>query len=326
MSLLLTEELIQKAKQSIEEIEQGISTNDSLIHNMFASKGAAIRFLADQYEILSESNTIPLEKNQIANFLMKRLQELNVNFGVSWAYDSLPSKYKNHRVTQGIDDDYSVKRNEDSSLYTDYEAENKLEITFLDSYINLLKQRITTLKKEPYYSLLEPEQYREYYIIRGTAFKMLEDVLDNRKTVPVNTIHLLYHVYDTLNLKKAAGEYIVDLKKFGAEKKDGSINEMKKLFDPKQLGKILSGHVRELHISQEPQTQEDAYENGFYGKCNCEECGSWRIVLQTSYNPKTGTFANSQLYCFACGLTTKPPRVKLPMSHPTPQITEEKVF
>ena len=86
------------------------------------------------------------------------------------------------------------------------------------------------------------------------------------------------------------------------------------------MGKILRGQTRELHQSEEIITQKDAYDNGFYGKVNCEECGFWRVILETHYNPHTDSFTNPTLSCFKCGKTTTPPPVKLRMSTPTPQI------
>lgn len=322
VSLVFDKEDISRAQLAIKEIESGISKSGSIIHKMFSSKRDTIRYLADQYEILAESDTLQLQKKQIANFLMKRIKVLDANIGTAWVYDSLPQKYKTHRLNQT--DEFSTEWNENSSLDVNYNEENKLEINFLTSYINLLKQRRTALKNESFYSKLEPEEYREHYIIRNTALNMLENAWNNRKTVPVNTIHLLLESFDKYNLKYAAGHYISLLKKFGSEKKDDAINKLETTFSDKQLRKILKGHTRELHSSWEIQTQDEAYANGFYGKRQCNECSSWRIIQNSSYNPKTGKFSKPTLYCFACGNTDRLPKVKLPLSTGTPRITEEK--
>ena len=189
----------------------------------------------------------------------------------------------------------------------------------------MLRLRLLKLRSSHYISILEPEEYRENYIKRHAAYKMLADALDDRKTVPVNTIHLLLLAYDMATLKYAAGEYISLLKVFGAQKKEEGMKILKQ-FSPKQFGKILRGHVRELHQSMEIITQEDAYENGFYGKGNCPECSSWRVNLESQYDVELKIITKRMLYCYQCGKMSDAPKVKLPLSSPTPQITSERIL
>lgn len=316
---------IIEAQKAIEEIELGLKNNDSLINKMFVSKRDTVRYLAECYEVLANSNTIELEKSNIANFLMKRLQTLNVNIGTSWVYESLPWKYKLHKQIKTNETD-SGEWNQNSSQEVDYETENKLEISFLTEYIKLLKDRKIALKNERFFSKLEPEEYNEHYLIKMNALAMAENAWNNRKTVPLNTIHLLLQAFDTFNLKYAAGHYISLLKKFGSEKKDHAIKQLETTFSDKQLRKILKGQTRELHMSMEIHTQEEAYENGFYGKKQCGECSSWRIILTSQYEPATQHFSKLTTLCFACGNIDVPPTVQLPLSVPTPRITEEKVL
>jgi hypothetical protein len=223
----------------------------------------------------------------------------------------------------------SSEWNETSSLNSteetpvDYTKENQNEITFIESQIALYKQRISKLKTSHYLSKIDSEIYRENFIVRQAAHDMLSTVLDDRKTIPVNTIHILLQAYDTANLKHAAGEYISELKKYGAQKKAQGI-EILKAFSPKQMGKILRGHVRELHQSMEINTQDEAYDNGFYGKKNCPECASWRVNLEI-HSRGEGS-AVLILYCYKCGTSSNPPTVKIPLSMPTPRIIEEKIL
>lgn len=316
-----TELTLQDAELSIENIEKDISTNSTIIHHMFTKKKDAVRFLADCYEVLIFHKKIDLKVPQIAHYLVKKLTKLNKDIYPTYIYDSLPSKFKSHRESL----EYSEIPSNNSSLNTtiiNYEQENQSEISYVEDQISILKLRLTKLKTSQYVSLLEPEIYREQYIIRRAAQKFLSDALDDRKTVPINTIHLLLLAYDTYNLKHAAGEYISLLKKFGAQKKDEGITNLKKIFSTKQMGKILRGQTRELHQSLEIITQEDAYANGFYGKKSCDECSSWRIILESSYDFTTQTFTNQKLNCFACGAITIPPTVKLPLTSSTPQFTK----
>lgn len=314
---------ITKAQKDIDEIESGIKNNDSLINKMFALKRDVVRHLAECYEVLVIAEKITIQTSEIANFLMKKLEKLNADITKVWVYDSLPAKYKSHRPSQ-LPELGNFTAN--SSHGINYTEENKLEINFLTLFINLLKKRRTALKNEPFYSKLEPEQYMEHYIIKSAALNMVENVWNNRKTVPVNTIHLLLQVFDTYNLKYAAGQYISELKKFGSEKKEHAINILDTTFSAKQLRKILRGQTRELHVSMEIRTQNEAYENGFFGKAQCTKCNSWRIILNSKYSSISQNLSESILYCFACGNTDGLPFVKLPLSSPTPRITEEKTL
>ena len=315
---------IQDAELAVAEIETGIHNPNNLIHKMFSQKRDVVRYLADCYEVLIDNNKLDVQVNQIANYLMKKIESSNADITKVWVYDSLPAKYKTHRLLQTKEE--LTHFTENSSLNTNYEQENQAEITFVEQEISLLKLRLSKLRSSHYYSKLEPEQYREHYIIRQAAQKFMSDALDDRKTVPLNTIHLLVTAYDTSNLKHSAGEYISELKLFGAQKKDEGIKTLSKIFTSKQMGKILRGLTRELHQSLEILTQDDAYANGFYGKTNCEECGSWRIELHTPYDYKLGNFRTPILSCFKCGHMSESPKVKLPISTATPRIIEEKVY
>lgn len=321
--MLTTQITLEDAQKSIKEIEDSLLTDTTTLHHMFISKQDAVRFLAECYEVLIYHEKIDMKENQIANFLVKKLSKLDSKISQTHIYDNLPAKYKEHKLNPLND---SENRNDNSSLNTkDYTEENQNEIKFIEQQIHVLKLRISKLKVQPYLSQIDPEIYREHFIIKNTALKLMEDAMDDRKTIPLNTIHLLLDAYDTANLKYAAGEYISLLKKFGAQKKDESIKILKQ-FSPKQLGKILRGHVREIHQSMEIHTQAEAYENGFYGKCPCPECGSWRVNLESQYDPITDTFADPSLYCYKCGQISPKPMAKLPLSQPTPQITESNTI
>lgn len=326
--LLVDTQAIQEAQNSINEIETSLNDPSSLIHKMFQNKRDTIRYLAECYEILTESHTLEMRTNQIANYIIKKVSKIDEK-GISkaWVYDTLPPKYKSH-TPNPTDEVESTEWTKSSSLYTkiDYTTENKREIELAESQIKLLKSHILKLTNDSYISKIDGEQYHEHYIMRKAAQKLLADTLDNRRTVPINTIHLLLNAYEMANNKHAAGVYISLLKKFGAQKKDEGITQLSKIFSSKQFVKILKGHVRELHQSLEINTQEEAYENGFYGKKRCDECSSWRIIQETVYDYTTGKFKPPHLYCFACGQITKSPRVKLPLSRETPRITQEKTF
>lgn len=312
---------LDTAQSAINEIELSLTDPNHILHRMFAEKRDIVRYLAECYEILVINEKLEIQTNQIANYLLKRVTKIDAAIGKSWVYDSLPAKYKFNRLTK--QEFESSERTDNGSLNTppDYEKENNNEIKFVEAQIALYKARISKLKTTHYLSKLDPEIYREHFIIRQAAHDMLSTVLDDRKTIPINTIHLLLMAYDMANLKHAAGEYISLLKKFGAEKKEQGLKTLK-LFSSKQMGKILKGHVRELHQSMEIETQTDAYENGYYGKVPCPECGSWRINKEIHQNTSSPEEYFLILYCYKCGSTSDPPPVKLPLSTPTPQLIE----
>ena len=187
--------------------------------------------------------------------------------------------------------------------------------------MELCKKIISHLKKDSYIlktdsdgitALMDLGEYESNLVIRKASQKFVSDAFDNRKTVPINTIHILLEAYFHHTNSYAAGVYIGKLKEFGIQKKDASIKILQKLFTPKQLGKILKGETKEIHDSMDILNKTDAYENGFYGKAPCGECGNWRVKLSQSYNWKTKKFDDPSLHCFKCLKDTTPPKVTLP--------------
>jgi len=322
---------IDQAMLTIEQIESDLQNPDSITRKTFLSKGQIIRLYASAFEILSINGKIDVPVNQIANHIMKRTQQLGESISKAWIYDELPTKYKSHRIVDNIENKniQSIKWTESPSYITP-EEENKPEIEFWINQIILCKKVLSHLKSESYLLKKQSDTYcldKEYHeelIIRKAAQKLVEEAFDNRKTVPISTISLLLDAFITVNNKYAANVYISKLKEYGSQNKDKAMKSFN-LFSSKQLTKILKGHVRELHQSFEINTQKEAWENGFYGRCACPECGNWRIILESRYNPNTGTFAEPLLNCFACGKQSTPLKVKLPLSRETPRITEEKV-
>ncbi len=321
------QEKITHAKLTISQIESDFSNVDSITHKALMSKGQIIRLYAETFEFLSINDSLDIPVNQIANHIMKRMKEMKANVFSTYVYDSLPAKYKSHRLnpTNGDDDgliSHSDNPREDASYITP-EEENKPEIDFWKDQMTLCKKVIThlksnsfLLKKESDTYLLEKE-YSEELIIRKSAQKYLDEAFDDRKTVPLRTISLLLDSFFHANNNYAASNYITRLKEYGSQKKQSSFKAIQANFSSKQLTKILKGHVTELHLSLEILTQQDAYDNGFFGKTNCPECGSWRIILDQKY--VHGQFSIPELSCFACGKTSEAPRVKLPLSTATPQ-------
>jgi len=315
----------EQAQKDILEIESGLSKPESVFHRTLLNKGELLRLLAASYEVLSTNNLTEIPVNGIANHIMKRITQLNTNLSKAWVYDSLPSKYKSHRANISTEIDESSKWTENSSLYTDYEKENVSEIEFYKKQIELCKKIISHLKTEPYllktdYTnslILDFHEYESDLVIRNAAQDFVFDTFDNRKSVPLNTIHLLIQAYFDTSNKYAAGVYISKLKEYGIQKKDNSIQTMQKLFTPKQLGKILKGETKQVHQSFEIITEADAWNNGFYGKTNCPECGDKRIRLEQKYDYTTDSFSDPMLHCYACLKDSEPPKIKMPMSHPT---------
>lgn len=318
-----------QAQKDIDEIEKGLANPESVFYKTLMNKGQLIRLLAASYEMLSVNNIIDVPVNKIANHIVHKVEALNSDLSTTNIYHALPQKYKYHQINPKSEEDEfnSQHGNENSSLNTNYEEQNSSEINYYTTQIELCKKILLHLKSEPYVEktdsdgapLLDLLEYDSDMVIRRAAQQFVLQTFDNRKTVPTNTIHLLLQAYMQTSNKYAAGVYISKLKQFGIQKKDNSIQIQQKLFTPKQLGKILKGETKDVHQSFIILNTDEAYENGFYGKCNCSECGSWRIRLESRYNYQTDTFEDPKLHCYECLQTTKPPLVKFPLSRPTPK-------
>ena len=319
----------KKAQEIISDIEKGFTNSDSIIQKAFMQKGDVVRLLASSYETLVINGIIEIEIENIATYLMKRLKSLNADITKVWIYEALPAKYKSHSLHYTSEEDtyhQSTEFTVNSSLYTNYEEQNKSELDYWQDQIILCKKIISHLKTESYIEktdekgipLLDLLEYESDLIIRKTAQNFVSETFDNRKTVSVNTIHILLEAFSLASNKYAAGMYVSKLKEFGIQKKHQSLNILQKLFTAKQLGKILKGETKEVHQSFQIITEEDAYENGFYGKAKCQECGDYRVKLVEKYDYAAGKFRPPILHCFACLKATPPPRVKLPMAQPTP--------
>jgi hypothetical protein len=313
-----------QAQKDIQEIEQGFSNTNSIFSKTILNKGELLRLLAASYEVLSINKVINISVDHIASHIMKRITELNSELSSTRVYDSLPSKYKYHVVNPVTEEDKynSQDGNGNSDIYTNYERDNTPEINYYNTQIQLCKNIILHLKTEPYILKTDPngspvfdlQEYESDMVIRNAAQSFVSDTFDNRKTVPLNTIHFLLQAFFNYNNDYAAGVYISKIKEYGIQKKDKSIVMLKKLFTSKQLVKILRGQTKEVHQSFEILTEDDAYENGFYGKAKCGECGNRRVRLEEKYDWKTGSFGERKLYCYACLKITTPPKVKLPLS------------
>ena len=321
--LVISPECIQ-AQKDIDEIEQGFSNTNSILSKTILNKGELLRLLAASYEMLSIHKVIDIPVNHIANHIMKRITELNSDLSSTRVYDSLPSKYKYHKINpKTVEDKYnSQDGNDNSDIYVNYERDNLPEINYYYTQIELCKNIISHLKTQVYVlktdsngsSILDLQEYQSDMVIRNTAQTFVADTFDNRKTVPLNTLHLVLQAFFEYSNNYAAGMYISKIKEYGIQKKDKSIIMLKKLFTSKQLVKILRGETKDVHQSFEILTEEDAYENGFYGKEKCSECGDRRVRLEERYDWRTGSFGGPKLYCYACLKTTIAPRVKLPLS------------
>ena len=175
---------VEIAQSSINQIEKSLEDPSHHIHQMLSQKRDVVRYLAECYEVLIENHKIDIPTNEIAKYLMKRLESIHADITKVWIYESLPAKYKKHSFNQPNE---LTEFTKSSSLNTpDYQAENRIEIDYVESEIALLKQRMIKLKTSHYMNKLEPEMYREEYIIRNAAQKLMIDAMDDRKTVPVH--------------------------------------------------------------------------------------------------------------------------------------------
>jgi len=214
------------------------------------------KLLEDKYTITNQ----PDEISSIAYTMRKKLISLNKQSQIIWMYESLPFKYKLHKLNPA--DEYG-EHTENSSPNINYELENKPYIDMLENTIqalNIIKKKLETTefltKKDKYNNyLLDPKRIQTDITILNAANDLLLDVWDNRKAVSIYTQHFLISMVLRFNTGHATGAYLGFIKDFGARAMKKSTTILDNLLSSKQVGKIMRGLTKDLHKRYDPKKQ-----------------------------------------------------------------------
>jgi len=317
--LSVEESEIIKIKQEIYSLEN--SLNNSGVLSVFTeTKKSAIVILAEKYERLYDLGASDIPTNQIANYLVKKFEKLKIQIHFSTIYDNLPSKYKTHQPNPSYEVDSEIP-NENSSLLVNYEEENAPLIQVIEEFEDTLKKIKSKLKTIPF--LKKKDSSGNYYLdqqeikadIKDLRFanKAVNQIFDDRVTMPVHLQHLALRIFLEESSKYAANVYVSKIKEFGSFKKKENIENLKNLMSFKQFRKLLTGKVKELQDLYIPKNKDEAQEKGCYGmQCKNMQCKSWRVY----YEPK---YPNGKLICrcYQCGNMFKPITEMLPKEYPS---------
>lgn len=265
-----------------------------------------------KYNIEGTPELIP----KISNVIRRKLISLNKDTQITWMYEVLRFKYKQHKTNYS--ETYG-EHTESSSPNINYELENKPYIDMLDHYVTTIEAIITKLKTTEFLTkkdkkenlLLDPGRIQSDITILNAACDLLADVWDNRKEVSIYTQHFLIAMMLRFNAGHATGAYLGFIKDFGAKAMKKSSDNLDNLLSPKQAGKIMRGLTKELHARYDPKDKDDAQLLGFYGD-QCE-CDSWRVSYETIYNNIT-EMLERKCKCHKCNNIWMPKMEVLPGS------------
>lgn len=170
------------------------------------------------------------------------------------------------------------KTQERPSDWHPYNEENQIYIDHINRNIELQKEIVKKLETQPFLSKLDTQARKEldeFLYCSGQIMEQTREAWDDRQKIPVSTqIHLARICINESN-KHSAAVYI------------GYVKELFSI-SAKQIGKTLSGVVRNIDFRYEPNDEQSAIDNGFYGK-PCTQCGNFRVKYEHGW-----------LHCFKC--------------------------
>lgn len=304
-----SEEILQ-LKSEIDTLESGLQ-NGTLRSLFMETKKNSIVFLAERYERLHELGVDGTpDTNQIANYLVKKFESLDIKIHFSTIYDNLPAKYKTHKPNP----EDSENPNENSSLFEtrDYAQENKPYLDIIEKIKqtwNVIESKLKTSeflekKDESGNYVLERKQLNEEFRLLENFIGLVNETWDDRVTMPTATQHVALRIFLEEPSKHAAGMYGGWIKPYGAEKRKESINNIKITMSFKQYRKFLTGHVKKLLDMYVPKSIDEAMEKGYYGVlCKNLQCKSLRVFWEEKI---------MKCVCYACGEEFKARTVRLP--------------
>jgi len=306
----------------LDNIDADLQNPRHYINNLLSQSAPKKSFYVTWAELLEDKYNITNQHEEIssiANTMRKKLISLNKQSQIVWMYESLPSKYKLHKLNPA--DVYGEQTN-NSSPHINYELENKPYIDMIDNTIQALytiKKKLETTefltKKDKHNNyLLDPKRIQTDITILNAANDLLLDVWDNRKAVSIYTQHFLISMVLRFNIGHATGAYLGFIKDFGAKAMKKSTTILDNLLSSKQVGKIMRGLTKDLHKRYDPKNKDEAQLMGFWGdQCMCD---SWRATYETIYDE-----ANKKLErkckCHGCNETWIPTLELLPSAKPS---------
>ncbi|MGC1709901.1 MAG: hypothetical protein WA799_08905, partial [Nitrosotalea sp.] len=306
--------LVQECQKEIDETESILSNANGIGVQTIMKKQTLVVALAERYEKLYDLGASMIPTNEIANFLLKRFQEMKVEIHKSTIYDNLPARFKTHTPNPMLEekDTQSEDPTKNSSLNIVPEKENEHWIRVLTNEIDFLRSFRNKLSNSHFVSLLPTEirkQSTETLNNIETIIRIANAIFDDRQSVPIELQHLLAAAFVTQTNNDAAGIYITHVKDFGANRSKDAREKLSKLANTlekiekvdtltsKQAVKILLGHVTKVAEIYDPKTRNEALLCGYHGtQCTNVECRSWRTFLD---------FDASELgcRCYACDET-----------------------
>lgn len=269
------------------------------------------KILEDKYILEDTPEKIPFISNQLRRKLISMKQDSKI----VWMYGCLAPKYKQRDFNPA---DLYGEQTKTSSPNINYEVENKQYIDRITDHIAACTKIREKLKSVEFLSkkdkkgvlLLEPGRVQSDLKIMDAADNLMVDMWDNRTEVSVNTQHMLVSMVLRFNSGYAAGAYLGFIKDFGAAAMGKSVSALGSLLSPKQVGKIMRGLCKNLHVRYDPKSKDEAMETGFYGD-RCENCFSWRVVYESIYNTNKGAL-ETRSRCYGCNETWVPELELLP--------------
>lgn len=164
-----------------------------------------------------------------------------------------------------------------SSLYT-HEQENALELQLADrmqTFLNLWK---SILRTQAWASLRDPKDRQQSLALSNALYGMAIQSLDGRRLVQTPMAPLLIECALEYTPQDAYAHFLDRVKdiakKTTAESKIRGIRTIEKITG-KELGRILTLNVKEVHESADPVDEHEARARGFSGQ-KCTNCGSLR--------------------------------------------------
>lgn len=302
---------IKKYEKIIQDFDVLLNDKNELIKKLATSAGKThvVIELADAFEHLYGYGKSNIATNEIANFLVKKLEGY-VHPSTVW--DNLPSRFKSHKNNPNLEERDAGLGNPSgiSSLNIVPEKENAAWIIAITNQIDFLRSFRTKLTNSHFVSLLPNQDKKnlgETLHRINTIIRISNKVFDDRQSVPIEFQHLLAASFIENTDNFAAGIYITKVKDFGANRSKDAREKLRKLAEtgvaatkaddtltPKQAMKIELGRIRKVAEIYEPKNRNEALLLGYYGtQCPNPECTSWRI--ETELNG-----SKLECHCFAC--------------------------
>ena len=136
----------------------------------------------------------------------------------------------------------------------------------------------------------ETKLIRKDIFLMEKAGDTVDMAYDRKNVIHPSIMHLLAAAYTEATQNVASGVFImskIDLltRKHGQGVKTFTeVGEFAKLLTSKQTSKAMKGKVKELHERYEPQTEEEAMDQGFSGQ-QCTNCKNFRVGFDNVQSP-----------------------------------------